>query len=396
MWTEETELKRKMFWTSVFLRVESHRMRFHENFSSHTKNKLQWKHWDICQNFENFAFILLQTHKHDRSQLYITFLFVGFSFSWRSRLCRGKSKLNTHTGSVSFLLSDVCLLKRTIALCVRFIDRPEQRLSLDDFKSFLLDSQKVKKKTKSLLSGPFCHIQPAAVWFDSHAPVHFWLCVNLGNVGHGQQQGAGVHVRLPERPPERSGAALLPPRRGACTLPCGKKKPWTCFCQLCFPPPLLPVLLVWVGDAQRSTWMTTASACSTSSHTHTHRKGYWLWPESWAQGAGCFATTSKKRRGSCCERCWHRLPLPSAALCNTTGVRASGTLGLTIRGGKTAQEQLLLLTSAGKSIKWLSAENIWTAGAAGDSLSLDLERWIQTSTLWTKPPPHPRCHNHHD
>lgn len=35
-----------------------------------------------------------------------------------------------------------------------------------------------------------------------------------GDVGHGQQQGAGVHVQLPEGPPEGGGAALLPPGGG--------------------------------------------------------------------------------------------------------------------------------------------------------------------------------------
>lgn len=43
------------------------------------------------------------------------------------------------------------MLKLTVVKCaftevtfsVRFIDRPDQRISLDDFKSFLLDSQKV-------------------------------------------------------------------------------------------------------------------------------------------------------------------------------------------------------------------------------------------------------------
>lgn len=69
---------------------------------------------------------------------------LPWSFRWRSHFYRGRSKHNAYTHSESFCsVTDVCLLKRTITFSARFIDRPEQRISLEDFKSFLLESQKV-------------------------------------------------------------------------------------------------------------------------------------------------------------------------------------------------------------------------------------------------------------
>ena len=59
----------------------------------------------------------------------------------------------THTHTLNLCsITDVCLLKWTITFSARFIDRPEQRISLDDFKSFLLESQKVISPGRLTLS----------------------------------------------------------------------------------------------------------------------------------------------------------------------------------------------------------------------------------------------------
>lgn len=50
---------------------------------------------------------------------------------------------NAHTYTGTFFLHRSCSLKLTSTFSIRFIDRPEQRISLEDFKSFLLESQKV-------------------------------------------------------------------------------------------------------------------------------------------------------------------------------------------------------------------------------------------------------------
>uniref|UniRef100_A0A669E8K1 1-phosphatidylinositol 4,5-bisphosphate phosphodiesterase gamma n=1 Tax=Oreochromis niloticus TaxID=8128 RepID=A0A669E8K1_ORENI len=49
---------------------------------------------------------------------------------------------NAHTYTGTFFLHRSCSLKLTSTFSIRFIDRPEQRISLEDFKSFLLESQK--------------------------------------------------------------------------------------------------------------------------------------------------------------------------------------------------------------------------------------------------------------
>ena len=68
------------------------------------------------------------------------------------------------------------------------------------------------------ISGP-SHFEFIKYLFHVHALMRLCLHVNPGNVGHRQQQGSGVYVCLPERPPERSGAAVFPPRRGTHTSP---------------------------------------------------------------------------------------------------------------------------------------------------------------------------------
>lgn len=64
------------------------------------------------------------------------------SFRWKSHFYKGRHTKRTHI-QWCFLLHHGCLLKLTSTFCIRFIDRPEQRISLEDFKSFLLESQKV-------------------------------------------------------------------------------------------------------------------------------------------------------------------------------------------------------------------------------------------------------------
>lgn len=73
---------------------------------------------------------------------------------------------------------------------IRFADKPEERISLEDFKSFLLDSQKVK--VLWLINTYYCFLflfLPQFVLFNPSV-----LFVHQGAVGHGQQQGSGVYV----------------------------------------------------------------------------------------------------------------------------------------------------------------------------------------------------------
>lgn len=129
-------------------------------------------------------------------------------FRWRSLSYRGKMELNAYVHSNS-AFTCACLHMWTITFSFRFIDRPEQRLSLDDLKGFLLESQKVTLRR---------YMSSSLQNFPLQCPLNPCLCINPGNVGHGQQQGPGIHVQLPERPPERSRAALFPPRWGTSPL----------------------------------------------------------------------------------------------------------------------------------------------------------------------------------
>lgn len=62
-------------------------------------------------------------------------------FRWRSHFYRGTSKSNKPAHWISMHCYRCVLTK--VNFSVRFMERPDQRISVDDFKSFLLDSQKV-------------------------------------------------------------------------------------------------------------------------------------------------------------------------------------------------------------------------------------------------------------
>lgn len=69
-------------------------------------------------------------------------MFVFFfllSFRWKSHFYKGKYRQHMDTHSEFFS----CLLKLTLVFSARVIDKPEQRISLENFKNFLLESQKV-------------------------------------------------------------------------------------------------------------------------------------------------------------------------------------------------------------------------------------------------------------
>lgn len=146
-------------------------------------------------------------------------------------------ELNAYIHSNS-AIACACLRNWTITFSVRFIDRPEQRISLDDLTGFLLESQKVTLSR---------YVSSSLQNFPLQCPLNPCLCINPGNVGHGQQQGPGIHVQLPERPPERSRAALFPPRWGTRPLRTLStyfssfytmfwwKKCIPVFCESCFP-----------------------------------------------------------------------------------------------------------------------------------------------------------------
>lgn len=111
-------------------------------------------------------------------------------------------------------LSQICTFRLyiTIDVFIRFIDRPEQTISLEDFKSFLTECQNVSVTTHyTFIIAQSCFIRCLYQWIHLRS---FKLCVHTGNMGHRWQQGARLYFQLLERSAERSGAALFLPGRG--------------------------------------------------------------------------------------------------------------------------------------------------------------------------------------
>lgn len=169
--------------------------------------------------------------------------------------------------------SQMCVYwSKPISFSARFIDRPEQRISLDDFKSFLLESQKVISLdcwTSSLLQICFIctlHYICVCLWIqemwatDSNMVQEFmfsYLKDPLREVEQPYFHQDEVHVlSLPPHFLITHFVYSIHSLLSGFLVTSGKK---TCFCELCFPMQP-PALLVYVGDAQELTWIAMISA----------------------------------------------------------------------------------------------------------------------------------------
>lgn len=183
------------------------------------------------------------------------FLFFGHSFRWKSHFYRGKLKRNTHMTWLS-VQRHRRVFSNTVSFSARFIDRPEQRISLEDFKNFLLESQMVTSSHRCSLSW-ICFIFPL-----HHVCACVWIQEMWASDGNKVQEFMFSYLKDPLREVEQPyfHQDEVPP-----LWPPPSPHPFclfalcTCFCTFIFP--MQPAaLLASAGDAQKWIWIAVVSA----------------------------------------------------------------------------------------------------------------------------------------